>query len=121
MCDEYPCKKYEGADMRDSFVTHKNQFRDMEKVKNDISAYKMELDTKIQTLEELLTNYNDGRRKGFFCIAVNLLDLADINTIMAQLKSVMTPETAIKEKAVTAVRLFQALADKKGIELKLRK
>ena len=93
----------------------------MAKAKSDISDYAVELDNKIQILEELLTNYNDGRRKSFFCIAVNLLDLADIQSIMEQLKSEMRPEAAIKEKSVATVRLFQAVADEKGIDLKLRK
>ena len=121
LCDEYPCEKYEGADLLDSFVTHKNQFRDMERAKNDISAYAAELDIKIQILEELLRSYNDGRRKGFFCLAVNLLDLTDVNSIMEQLESEVTPEATTKEKAVTAVRLFQTAADEKSIVLKLRK
>ena len=121
LCDEYPCKKYEGANLRDSFISHKNQFRDMEKAKSDISIYTAELNTKIQILEELLANYNDGRRKGFFCLAVNLLDLADINSIVEQLKNEVTAEATAKEKAVTAARLFQVAADKKGIVLKLRK
>ena len=121
MCDKYPCKKYEGADLHDSFITHKNQSRDMERAKNDFSAYTTELDTKIQILEELLASYNDGRRKGFFCLAVNLLDLADIKSIVKQLKNKITAEATTKEKAIIAIRLFQAVADEKGIALKLRK
>lgn len=120
LCDEYPCEKFDSADVRDSFITHRNQFIDMEKAKNDISAYKAELDTKIQMLEELLSNYNDGRRKGLFCIAVNLLDQTDVTWVMEQLKNV-PHEASEKEKAVAAVRLVQAKADEKGIDLKLRK
>ena len=121
-CDEYPCKKYDGADLTDSFITHKNQFRDIEKAKQmGVSAYEAELNTKIEILEELLRNYNDGRRKGLFCIAVNLLDLADINSIMKQLDNEVDSQASLKEKSAAAVRLFQAASDKKGIELKLRK
>ena len=121
LCDEYPCKKYEGADLNDSFITHKNQFRDMEKAKNDISAYTAELDSKIRILEELLANYNDGRRKGFFCIAVNLLDLDEVVSIMEQLRNEAATDATPKEKAAVAVRLFQAKADERGVDLKLRK
>ena len=121
-CVEFPCKKYEGADLTDSFITHKNQFSDIEKAKQiGISAYEAELNTKIEILEELLKSYNDGRRKGFFCIGVNLLDLSDINLIMEELGNEVEPQAPLKEKAATAVRLFQAEADKKGIVLKLRK
>ena len=75
----------------------------------------------IQLLEELLASYNDGRRKGFFCIAVNLLDLADLISIMEQLTCDVAPKATAKEKAVAAVRLFQSKADEKDIKLKLRK
>ena len=121
-CDEFPCKKYDGADLTDSFITHKNQFRDMEKAKQiGVPAYEAELNAKIEILENLLQNYNDGRRKGFFCLAVNLLDLADIISIMRRLGNEVDPQLPLKEKAAVAVGLFQGVADEKGIVLKLRK
>lgn len=122
LCDEYPCEKYDGADLTDSFITHKNQFRDMEKAKQmGIEAYEAELNAKVKILENLLENYDDGRRKGFFCLAVNLLELQDIHPIMEQIAREVEPQAPIKLKAAAAVRLFQALADEKGIILKLRK
>lgn len=79
LCDEYPCKKYEGIDEFDSFITHRNQLKDFEKVKNiGIDLYQSELAEKIEILKCLFANYNDGRRKSFFCIAVNLLELQDV-------------------------------------------
>ena len=94
----------------------------MEKAKNiGIEAYATELNAKIAILEDLLENYNDGRRKNFFCLAVNLLELADVELIMAQLKGAVEPQAVVKEKAAAAVGLFQARADELGIELRLRK
>ena len=121
-CENYPCKRYDGAGESDSFVTHKKQAADMEKAKRiGMKAYAAELDAKIAILEELLKNYNDGRRKNFYCIAVNLLELADVSAIMSQIENETDPQTPVKEKAAMAVRLFQAKADEIGIELKLRK
>jgi hypothetical protein len=121
-CEEYPCKKYEKADEADSFITHKNQFRDMDKARAlGMDAYAAELNRKVEILEELLGNYDDGRRKGFFCLAVNLLARADIEVLLTQLGNTVDPEAPVKEKAATAARLFQGAADEKGIELKLRK
>lgn len=121
-CDEYPCKKYEGADASDSFITHKNQLRDNEKAKRiGMEAYRSELDEKISVLEKLLVNYDDGRRKSFFCVAVNLLEMADITDIMARIESETRTDDSVKEKATTAVRLLQDAADRQGISLKLRK
>ena len=122
LCDEFPCKKYDGADLLDSFITHKNQFRDMDRAKQiGMEAYAAELNAKVQILEELLRSYDDGRRKGFFCLAVNLLDLADVISIMEQIRDETEPQAPLKEKAATAVRLFRAIADEKGIVLQLRK
>ena len=121
-CSEYPCRKYDGADAFDSFITHKNQLRDNYKAKRiGIESYKFELDQKINALEKLLANYDDGRRKSFLCTAVNLLELADIVGIMARIENEVSEDETVKEKASTAVWLLQSAADRQGIDLKLRK
>jgi len=117
-CSEYPCKRYDGAETRDSFITHRNMLKNFEKVKKyGLAAYQAELNQKVQILRELLENYNAGRQKSFFCIAVNLLELQDIKEVMTNLN----PNLPIKEKAQLAVQLFQAMADKRNITLKLKK
>ena len=122
LCEEYPCPKYEGVDLSDSFITHKKQFRDLDKAKEiGMEAYAEELNAKVEILEELLNNYDDGRRKSFFCLAVNLLELADVQAVMARLGSEIEPGAPLKEKAAAAARLFQALAEERGTLLKLRK
>lgn len=122
MCDEYPCKKYDGADASDSFITHKNQLKDLSKVKSiGLEAYQAELNEKVEILQHLLSNYNDGRQKNFFCIAVNLLELQDTRDVMIHISNEIKPDTPIKEISAIAVRLFQAMADTQNITLKLRK
>jgi len=122
LCEEYPCKKYDGVDLSDSFITHKNQFRDMEKAKQiGLEAYPTELNEKIKILKTLLQNYDDGRKKSFYCLAVNLLDLHDINAVMDGLTSEVEPEAPRKVMAAIAARLFEDMAAKKGVSLKLRK
>jgi hypothetical protein len=121
-CDEFPCKKYDGADQSDSFISHLNQLKDLEKAKNiGMDAYSEELNEKIAILETLLENYDDGRRKSFFCTALNLLELQNIKNAVAQIELEVCPEQSIKERTATAVRLFQTIADKQGISLSLRK
>ena len=122
LCEEYPCKKYGGAGLTDSFITHKNQMNDLEKAKCiGLNSYRAELDKKVLLLRDLLENFNDGRRKGFFCLAVNLLDLRDVKTVLKQLKKEIPPDLALKEKSAAAVRLFELTAETQGISLKLRK
>jgi proline dehydrogenase len=68
-----------------------------------------------------LENYDDGRRKSFYCLAVNLLELDDINIVMNQIKDKVDSQTPLKEKASIVAGLFNAMADDKKIVLKLRK
>ena len=121
-CGEFPCKKYDGADQLDSFISHLNQFKDLDKAKRiGIDAYSKELNDIITVLETLLTNYDDGRRKSFLCTALNLLELQNIKNAVTQIELEASPEQPIKERAAVAVRVFQMTAEKQGISLKLRK
>lgn len=73
-------------------------------------------------LKCLLENYNAGRQKTFFCIAVNLLDIHDVRTVISHLTSNLDIDNMdIKNKAAYAVSQFCIIADKKSIILKLRK
>ncbi|WP_352169609.1 hypothetical protein [Proteiniborus sp. MB09-C3] len=70
----------------------------------------------------MLANYNDGRRKSFFGIAVNLLDLHDLKNIIEQINSKTAYENlTLKEKANIVVTISQTVAEKKNIALKLNK
>ena len=121
-CDEFPCKKFDSWGDADSFITHRNYLSDMEKAKRmGMDAYKSELNEKMSILARLLSCYDDGRRKGFFCLAVNLMELSDIKTIADQLDSNTMPETPVKQKAAAAFELFSETAQQQGISLKLRK
>jgi len=122
LCNEYPCKKYYDSEkLVDSFITHQNQIKNFDQVKRiGLAAYQLELNEKVELLSYLLANYNDGRRKNFFCLAVNLLDLHDVRNVIAQIETECKPEYDVKEKSTIAIRLFQAMADKRNIMLKLK-
>ncbi len=122
-CPEFPCERYDHIDEYDSFVTHKNQRRDMDKAnKIGIADYNAEQLEKVHILKILLSDYNDGRRKTLFCVAVNLLELQDLNYIMKQIAENPQLDTLdVKEKAAYAALLLQDMAAQQNIELKLRK
>lgn len=122
-CSEYSCEKYKHIDDFDSFITHHNQKADLKKAKEmGVEAYNAEQVDKTEILNFLLANYNDGRKKNLFCVAVNLLELQEINGILMQIES--NPELekfTFKEKSSFVAGLFQNAAKQKNIELKLRK
>lgn len=122
-CRNFPCEKYENMDVFDSFVTHRNQKRDLKKqLEIGVDAYREEQLEKIRMLEWLLQNCNDGRKKTFFCLAVNLLETEDVRTVIEQTTSDETfGELSLKEKAACMTDRFRKVADEQGILLKLRK
>lgn len=122
-CNEYPCERYLHIDEFDSFVSHQNQKIDIERAKKiGIDAYNSEQMEKIEILKHLLSSYNDGRRRTFYCIAINLLDLQDVKKIMGQISQLSDfHNKPLKEKSAYVVSLFQDMARTKKLELKLRK
>jgi len=76
----------------------------------------------MNVLDLLLSDYNDGRRKSFYCMAVNLLELDDLKSVMEDIESeVGSNQLAISEKAKIAVEIFEAMAGRRNIDLKLHK
>ena len=122
-CGGYPCEKYSHAGDFDSFITHRRRAADLERVREiGEEAYCAEQRQKIEILHFLLDNFNDGRRKTFFCTAVNLLELADLREIVGKLAGGSAlEELPLKEKSAWAVKLFQQAAQERGVELKLRR
>ena len=119
-CGKYPCEKYDGYEEFDSFITHRRQLADLERAKKiGIDAYNREQTEKKRILNDLLTNYNDGRKKAFFCVAVNLLELPELQEAMERLSA--ADDLPIKEKSKYAADVFQKIADRRNVELKLRK
>lgn len=122
-CSKYPCEKYAHIDDFDSFITHRNRKSDMEKAKRfGIDTYNAEQTEKAKILEVFLSGYNDGRKKTLFCVAVNLLELQELQTVLREIDPKPDMETmTLKEKSAFVAGLLQNAAATKNIALKLRK
>ncbi|NBH72385.1 DUF3795 domain-containing protein [Clostridiaceae bacterium] len=122
-CQEFPCEKYGHIDAFDSFVTHQNQKKDLEKQQEiGAEAYRAEQEEKIRILAFLLENYNDGRKKKFFCVAVNLLELEDLKSVMQEKEAEKELcSLSIKERAAYMKKRLENIADERQMVLKLRK
>ncbi len=76
-----------GRSVRESIYLCQNQKKDLEKQQEiGVEAYRAEQEEKIRILAFLLENYNDGRKKNFFCVAVNLLELEDLKSVMQEIE-----------------------------------
>ena len=120
-CQEFPCEKYENIDQFDSFFPHQNGKGVREKQrKMGVKAYRTEQEEKIRILAFLLKNYNDGRKKKFFCVAVNLLELEDLKLVMQEIEKELC-SLPVKESAAYMKKRLENIADERQIILKLRK
>ena len=121
-CDAYPCEKYEGVDEYDSFITHRRQKSELERIRRiGPGDYAQEQREKVSILSRLLSDFNDGRRKSFYCLAVNLLDLPELRQSMERIEGENLLSLPIKERSAKVAGLLNELADSKGVELKLRR
>ncbi len=119
-CRDYPCDRYLTPSDKDSFITYRNREKDMQKAAaGGVEAYQAELNEKTAFLEYLLRHYNDGRKKNFYCLGVNLLDLADLNEIKERLGN-WAEDVPQAEKIKTLAAWFTEKAASRNIELKLR-
>jgi len=121
-CKLFPCEKYTRPNTSDSFISYINVNTDLEKAKFDIINYKSELNEKVEINQFLLDNFNDGKRKNFYCLAVNLLELEDLREIAAEIKDkISSMASSDKDKIQKIVLLFQNKAGEYGVDIKLRK
>ncbi len=122
-CAAYPCARYDEFDAADSFVPHSRRAADLARAgEMGPDAWLTQLRQKRTILDELLVNWNDGRRKSLYCAAAYLLEPEALHRVMEALASQSDLAAApVKEKAQAAAALLQAEADRAGISLKLNK
>ena len=122
-CSEYPCEKYRHIDDFDSFNTHRRRKADLKKAQQfGIEVYNVEQIEKARILDIFLSGYNDGRKKTFFCVAVNLLDIQELQAVLRQIEKKCDLEMlTLKEKSAFVAGLLQDIAAQRNIDLKLRK
>ena len=60
-CKDFPCGRYQGEEEYDSFITHRNRMRDLEKMREaGAEAYGAEQKERVRILHDFLDHYNDG-------------------------------------------------------------
>lgn len=129
-CDNFPCSKFESlltdGTEYDSFLTYKKVNSNLSYVKKyGIDKFINQQKDRIKLLGIMLKHYNEGRSKSFYCIATTLLPIKDLETSLNEteqkLKASKIKTHDIKAKSKIIKNLLIDFADKKGIELKLRK
>lgn len=120
-CMEYPCEKYDGVELHDSLITHRNQKKDMEKAQRiGIENYRKEQIQKKEILNILLSEYDIGHRDVFLCLAVNLLELDDLKEVLKEANE-STKGMDLNVKSDYMKDALNGCAKKRNIGLKLRR
>lgn len=120
-CGAYPCERYEHVDAYDSFITHRRQRADLEKARSmGIDRYNLEQRDKVKILSSLLSTCDDGRRKTFFCVAVNLLELSELREAIGEIRANdELPLLPFRAQVSYVTEVFQRIADRRNVKLKL--
>jgi hypothetical protein len=121
-CKDYPCKRFDMEnDGFDSFVTHKKVFANLDYIKtNGIDDFMDIQGVRIDTLNYLLTNFDDGRSKNFYCISCTLLPVEKLQEVHGSART-LNEEIEIKMKCKRIKNTLAKIADSLDIELKLNK
>ena len=127
-CDEFPCPKFEseGEIAFDSFVTHRKTVRNLNFIKeNGISIFIEQQERRIELLEIMLKQFDEGRSKSFYCIAATLLPITDLESSLENCEQKLKVDKIGLDDAKTKSKILKGVlndfAAREGIVLKLRK
>ncbi len=121
-CSDYPCPRYIVPSTSDSFISYQNVVQDIDAAKQDLPGYLIVLEAKQTILEDLILNYNDGKSKGFYCLAVNLLPLAVLEKIINWVKESALSGKMQQRNLATCIKAeMEKRAQEMGVVLCLRK
>ena len=80
----------------------------------------MEQEKRENLLREMLSEFNEGRSKTYFCIASTVCEIKDLKRILNEAKE-QSKGLDIKKKSNILHDLLSQLAEKQNLILKLRK
>jgi len=122
-CNDYPCERLRNTVKVgcDSFTTHKKIIPNIEDIKNNgLEQFLEKQKTRIDILKYLLSNHDDGRSKGFFCISCTLLPIDKLQEICKAAKEI-ADTVELKERCKLLRKMLKEIAAPLNIELKLTK
>ncbi|MBN1863002.1 MAG: hypothetical protein JW790_05100 [Dehalococcoidales bacterium] len=112
----------DSARYRDSFISHRPIEANLAFIREhgieEFARLEME---KQDFLRHLLSNYDEGRSKSFYCTICQLMPLDSLRRALKEAEAAITPDTPLKERAKTLRALIGRTAEGLGVDLRLRK
>jgi len=123
-CKEFPCSKIDKWDKYDSFISHKVSLTNLTLIKEkDLEEFLSQQQKRIELLEKMLEDFNEGRSKSFYCITTALLSIEDLEKAVEdsikQIKEERIAKIDLKTKSKILRENLTKLAKDRSIELKL--
>jgi hypothetical protein len=121
-CEEFICSRIADWDSADSFVTHRACISNLKRIKESgLPIFVRQQQKRLELLEELIQEYDDGRSKSFYCLSTALLPLKELNQAMQRIKSREDDSSDRKRVAKSLREAFAEIANKAHVELSYRR
>lgn len=125
-CTEFPCARLHGWDESDSVVSHLNSLANLRAIKErGLDEFVEQQRKRIVLLETMLSEFDDGRSKGYCCLACVLLPLGELDSALDGARCAVAeraiPEDDRKARAEVLRQRLEAAAGRLGISLRLRR
>jgi len=128
-CAESPCprllrslKVEEGLD---GFMSHRPALANLARIREvGRDAYLAEQGARVVLVEELLSEWNDGRSATLYCTACTLLPPARVRPVLSRVRAGVSPAGTgpdAKTRAHAMREALLALAEEEGVSLVLRR
>jgi PP-loop superfamily ATP-utilizing enzyme len=119
-CDKWR-KHRESGKKIDSFKCYQKLEEDISFIqKSGISEFKKIQKRREHLLREMLKDFNEGRSKSYYCIAVTVLEIEELRDVLTRTKK-ESDGLDVKGKSKVLHSILNDLAGKEGYCLKLRK
>lgn len=123
-CAEFPCSRFRDTGKQDSFVTYRNVISTLSFIRdNGIEDYLARQKRRMDLLQIMLSNYDDGRSKNFYCMASALLSMDDLESALSRVNREARKgnDKDNKMQANALKTVLNQIASERQIEIALRK
>lgn len=131
-CSEFPCPKFKSAgeyqqlEESSSYPSYRKILPNLNFIKEHGIEEFIVLQTKrIQLLETMIVDFDDGRSRSFFCKAATLLEIntlsSSIDEANRKIKAGNINRDDVKMKAKMLKEILNEMAAKEGVELQKKK
>jgi hypothetical protein len=102
-------------------VTHRTSLTNLRRIQaRGLPTFVAQQTQRMQLLQELLEQVDDGRAKSFFCLSAALLPIREMRSAVTQLRSSPSWPDDKKQLAKSLRQAFAGIAARNGIELLYR-